>query len=105
MREKIYNKNSTEYFKSARVVLLNLIPSQLRNKNLLEIGAGGGNTLMYAKKNSYAKNVSGIELCQVENSFQGSKDIDSFILGNVEEMDFPYNEKSFDIIKWKLQLL
>jgi len=98
MREQIYTKDSDDYFKNSRKVLLDLIPDKLKNGNLLEIGAGAGNTLVYAKKHSYAASVYGIELCQVDNSFQNSNEIDNFIIGNIEEMDLPYEDSFFDVI-------
>lgn len=98
MREQIYIENNTDYFASTRVELLDLIPNKLKNGNLLEIGAGGGNTLVYAKEHSYAKCVYGVELCKIENAFQQSDKIDNFIIGNIEEAELHYNEKFFDVI-------
>jgi len=98
MREKIYAVNKQEYFSNTRIDLLDLIPDRLKNGNLLEIGAGGGNTLVYAKENSYAKSVYGVELCQMENAFQKSEKIDQFVIANIEENKIPFKKNFFDVI-------
>ena len=90
--------NSSGYFDNTKTNLLNLIPVELKNGNLLEIGAAGANTLIYAKENGYAKKIFGIELCKLENSNQGHKLLDDFIIGDIEELDIPYNENYFDVI-------
>lgn len=99
MHEQYSDKDSSSgYFENIKSNLLDLIPNNLKDGNLLEIGAAGGNTLIYAKKNGYAKNIYGIELCKLDNSNQDNKFINDFIIGNVEEIDIPYEENYFDVI-------
>lgn len=86
------------YFTNTKSNLLDLIPNKLRNGKLLEIGAAGGNTLIYAKENGYANNIYGIELCKLENSNQNNKLLDDFVVGNIEEIEIPYEKNFFDVI-------
>lgn len=94
----MYEDKQNEYFKNVRKDLLDLIPQDNRNGTILEIGAGTGNTLIYAKKNGYAKNIVGIELCKIENSYQNNKEFDDFIIGNIEEIKLSFADKQFDVI-------
>lgn len=99
MHEHYSEKNSSSgYFNNTKSNLLDLIPAKLKNGNLLEIGAAGGNTLIYAKENGYAKSIYGIELCEIENSNQENSLLDGFIIGSIEEIDIPYKEEFFDVI-------
>lgn len=93
-KEKFYE----QYFKNIRHELLAMIPESLKNGNLLEIGAGSANTLVYAKENGFAQKVYGIELCQINNSNQNNPILNGFIIGDVESLEFPYNKKYFDVI-------
>lgn len=94
----MYETKTNNYFKNIRKELLDLIPQQNRNGSILEIGAGSGATMIYAKQNGYVKKIYGIELCMVEDSFQKSSEFENFLIGNVENMDLEYDEKSFDVI-------
>lgn len=98
MREQIYIDNSKDYFSNIRIDLLDLIPDRQKNGNLLEIGAGGGNTLVYAKEHAYANSVYGVELCQVDDALQTSEKIDHFIIGNIEEKKLSFDKGFFDVI-------
>jgi 2-polyprenyl-3-methyl-5-hydroxy-6-metoxy-1,4-benzoquinol methylase len=92
------NKDQNYYFNSYRFDLLELIPTQNRNGNLLEVGAASGNTLMYAKQNHYASTVYGIDICSIENSYQKSPEITQFTIGNIEQKDVFFTEDFFDVI-------
>jgi len=94
----MYDKKEQKYFENIRTELLELIPNENKNGNMLEIGAGGGNTLIYAKENSYAKNIYGIELFQIKNSNQNSSLFSGFIIGDIEKIPFPFENKKFDVI-------
>lgn len=99
MHDHYLEKNRTSgYFDNTKTNLLDLIPTELKNGKLLEIGAAGGNTLIYAKENGYAKHIYGIELCKLENSNQENKLLDDFIIGNIEEITIPYEKEFFDVI-------
>ena len=94
----MYDLKEKIYFEGVRKDLLDLIPHENRNGNVLEIGAGGGNTLLYAKENRYANNIYAIELFNIKESNQRSESFSGFILGNIEEMDFPFADVKFDAI-------
>jgi 2-polyprenyl-3-methyl-5-hydroxy-6-metoxy-1,4-benzoquinol methylase len=100
MDERYTNKQNAyeNYFLNVRKELLEMIPHQLKEGNLLEIGAGSCNTLVFAKENNYAKKVYDIELCQLENSNQNNPILDGFIIANIEEIKLPYSEKYFQVI-------
>jgi len=94
----VYEAKQNSYFRNVRKELLDLIPVQNRIGKVLEIGAGGGDTLLYALENGYAQNIFGVELCEIDNSFQKSHQFDKFIIGNIEQMELPFSDESFDVI-------
>lgn len=100
MDTRYINKENAyeQYFKNVRRELLDLIPTNLLNGSLLEIGAGSCNTLVYAKENGYASKVFGVELCKIDNSNQDNSILDGLIIGDIEKLEFPYKEKEFDVI-------
>jgi len=89
---------TNKYYENVRKDLLNLIPEVHRKGVLLEIGAASGNTLVYAKDNNYATSIYGIELCNLNDSNQHNSIIDGFFIGNIEEIEFPFKDRVFDII-------
>ena len=92
------NNKDYIYQQEPRKELLELIPIKNRNGNMLEIGAGAGDTLLYAKENNYAQNIYGVELCKIENSNQTSEIFSNFIIGNIEDLKLPFEKESFNII-------
>lgn len=98
MREKLYSEKVDNYFTNVRRDVIDLIPKEKKNINMLEIGAGDGSTLIYCKKNGYAKSITGVELCKIDGSLQESDEFSDFIIGDVEHMDLGFKEKSFDVI-------
>jgi 2-polyprenyl-3-methyl-5-hydroxy-6-metoxy-1,4-benzoquinol methylase len=94
----VYEKKEEFYFDSIRKDLLELIPETNRGGVLLEIGAGKGNTLHFAKTHHYASEVHGIELCKIDNSFQKNDQLDSFTIGDIETMDIDFDSGRFDVI-------
>jgi len=98
MKENQYIEKEEDYFSHVRMDAIELIPMENRNGNMLEIGAADGSTLLYCKKNAYAKNITGVELCKIEGSLQESTDFDAFIIGDIESLDLQFSENSFDVI-------
>jgi 2-polyprenyl-3-methyl-5-hydroxy-6-metoxy-1,4-benzoquinol methylase len=100
MDKRYESKQSTAelYFKNIRKELLDMIPENLKEGNLLELGAGSCNTLIYAKENGYAKAIYGIELCKIENSNQENDLIDNLLITDVEKTILPYKKEFFDVI-------
>lgn len=94
----MYDTKSKGYFENIRTPLLELIPLENRDGTILEIGAGAGDTLIYAKENGYAKNIYGIELVEIEKSNQISDKFEQFDIGNIEIMEFNYSNEQFDVI-------
>jgi len=86
------------YQQRPRKELLELIPLENRNGSMLEIGAGAGDTLLYAKENSFARNIYGVELFQIKGSNQESNIFSDFIIGNIETMTLPFEHSQFDVI-------
>ena len=98
VENSIYNDKNNSYFTEIRKDLLDLIPLNKRSLTVLEVGSGDGSTLKYAIKNGYANTIHGIELCAIDNSFQKDDDFTSFIIGNIEQIDLPYEVNSIDVI-------
>lgn len=94
----MYDNKKSKYFKNVRKELLDLIPNENKNGNLLEIGVGEGNTLLYAKENNYAQNIYGVELFKMENSNQTSSQFEEFLIANIEETELPFEDSKFDAI-------
>jgi len=94
----MYDEKNEIYFDNVRKDLLDLIPDDNKNKTILEIGAGGANTLIYAKKNGYAQNIYGVELFKIENSNQTNSLLEKFILGDIEKTELPFENNKFDVI-------
>lgn len=94
---EIYKDKDKTYFSIVRIDLLKFIDVKKGNK-VLEVGAGGGDTLVAAKEKGLADYAVGIELNSVPGSHQDSKLIDRFIFGNIETMDIDLPEGHFDYI-------
>ena len=93
-----YGIKDPGYFENVRKELLDLIPDDLKQKTILEVGAASGATLCYEKKNGLASKVIGYDLCKMENSLQCSELMDKFVIGDIENMDFDEGDKSVDVI-------
>ena len=94
---EIYKDKQQTYFTNIRHDLINFAHPHPDNR-ILEVGAGGGDTLITIKKKGLAREVVGIELNKVEGSNQGDPSIDRFIFGNIESMEIDLPENYFDII-------
>jgi 2-polyprenyl-3-methyl-5-hydroxy-6-metoxy-1,4-benzoquinol methylase len=94
----MYDEKKKDYFLNIRKELLDLIPIENRNGTMLEIGAASGDNSLYAKKNGYAKNIYGIELFKMEDSNQENILFDEFIIGNIEDLEFKFENEKFDVI-------
>jgi SAM-dependent methyltransferase len=92
-----YKQKERSYFTNVRYDLVSLIPEKPHSR-ILEIGAGGGETLIVIKEKGIAEEVIGIELTPLEDSHQKDKLIDRFLFGNIETMHLPFPENYFDAI-------
>lgn len=97
MNKDYYAIKEKEYFSNVRRDVLSLIPSNSAQK-ILEIGAGGGNTLLYLKENNLASEVMGVELMKIENSNQNHPGIDKFQIANIEQEEIDAEKEYFDVI-------
>ncbi|QNL21856.1 class I SAM-dependent methyltransferase [Hyphobacterium sp. CCMP332] len=93
----LYQEKDKSYFSNVRIDLISLLNKRSFD-NLLEIGAGGGASLIYVLENSLAKKVNGIDITKLDNAFQNDPRIENFWIGNIENEDFGIAEKSFDCI-------
>lgn len=93
----LYANKEPIYFSDVRADLISLLPRNTSNR-VLEIGCGGGSTLVKIKELGLAREVAGIELFDMPGTNQNHPNIDSFQLGNIETMDIPFPEGYFDVI-------
>jgi len=94
----MYDEKYDTYFTGYRPELLDLIPEENRGGAVLEIGAGSGKNLIFAKKHGYAKKIYGVELMEIPDSFQKDDEYEEFIIGNIENIPLNYEENQFDVI-------
>lgn len=92
-----YSEKETLYFSRPRYDLIKLLPNNPNNK-ILELGSGGGDTLIEIKNRKLASEVAGIELVEIPGSNQSNKLIDKFIIANVEQTTLLLLEAHYDII-------
>jgi 2-polyprenyl-3-methyl-5-hydroxy-6-metoxy-1,4-benzoquinol methylase len=92
-----YKEKQRKYFTNARFDLIGLIPENKRNK-ILEIGAGGGDTLVAIKSAGLALEVVGVELLPLRNTNQDHPLIDQFIICDIERDDLDFAPEYFDVI-------
>lgn len=92
-----YNHKDTSYHTGIRMDIISLLPKNTEQK-VLEIGAGGGDTLVYIKKHKLAQEVVGLELFELAGTNQNNPLIDQFIHGNIEESQSILKQKYFDVI-------
>ena len=93
----MYLDKKISYFNSPRLDLISLIPNRKNNK-VLEIGAGGCDTLLEMKKTGLASEVVGVELMHLPDSNQNHPDIDKLIIGNIENIELDLTDNYFDVI-------
>ena len=92
-----YIEKNKKYFTNVRYDLIKLLPVNPEAK-VLEIGAGGGDTLIEIKKKNLAKEVVGIELMEMPESNQLHPLIDKFLISNIETGTLPFLDSYFDVI-------
>ncbi len=97
MNKAYYITKGEKYFSNVRMDVISLLPSQPRQK-VLEIGAGGGDTLLYIKVNELASEVMGVELLRMPDSNQQHPLIDKFQIADIEQENVNAPEEYFDII-------
>jgi len=104
--EPIKQKNLAEdylekpgyYFQFIRTDLFDLLPKQQSFESVLGVGAGGGNSLLYLKQQGIAKRVTGIELFELPGTQQTNKDIDRFLIADIQHLAADTFSQEFDVI-------
>lgn len=89
----MYNYKDEEYFRHVRVGIITALNNKKFNK-VLELGAGGCDTIAYMKAHELAKEVTGLELFKIEGSNQTNPLVDKFIqadVANLEQLNLPQN--------------
>lgn len=94
MLDELYEMKESLYYQGMNSHLFELVESDAHR--VLEIGCAEGN-LGYALKQKYGSFVTGIELFEAAASIAKSK-LDQVLVGNIETMDLPFEEESFDYI-------
>ncbi len=92
-----YSVKEQNYFGHIRTDLLKLA-GDVTGKNILELGAGTGNTLLHLKHNCGAARVTGIELMPIPGSNQTNPSLDAFFIADAEQHFPPLPLESFDLI-------
>ena len=85
------------YYQCCRRDLLDAIP-QGRRYRILEVGAGAGETLLEAKKRGLAEFAVGVDRVRIDDSNQSHPLIDHFIIGDIEQIQLPFEQGYFDAI-------
>lgn len=79
----LYTSKNQEYYANVRKDIVSVLP--INANKILEIGAGGGYTLDFIKRNNTSVEVTGIELFDMPHTLQKSETIDRFIIADVEK--------------------
>ena len=95
--EEIYRNKGLSYYRNVREDIISLLPKN-NSQKILEIGCGGGNTLVEIKERKLAQEVVGCDLFELENSFQKSPKIDRLIIANLESDNLFLEDNYFDVI-------
>ncbi len=93
-----YKDKSKSYFSNIRHDLLELLNESDKNLKVMEIGAAYGETLYYLKNKGIASEVVGVDIYEDKINKESYKNIDRFIFGNIEDIDFPEYHNYFDLI-------
>lgn len=93
----IYESKDDAYYRQVREDLISILPINSSQK-ILEIGAGGGNTLVEIKKLKIASEVIGADIFSFPLSNQQNPLIDKFIIANLETEDLDLPADYFDVI-------
>jgi 2-polyprenyl-3-methyl-5-hydroxy-6-metoxy-1,4-benzoquinol methylase len=97
MMSHLYNAKESVYYTNSRSDLLSRIPKNPDQK-ILELGAGGGDTILAIKELGMAKEVVGIELFKLSGTNQGHAAIDRMIFADIEKDKIDLSNDYFDVI-------
>ena len=97
MNNESYLKKDISYFISPRLDLISLMPVNPQQK-VLEIGMGGGDTLVHIKKQHLAAEGVGIDIVQLPDTNQQNSLIDKVYFFDLEKENLPFSDNYFDVI-------
>ncbi|MDB9964558.1 class I SAM-dependent methyltransferase [Vicingaceae bacterium] len=92
-----YKTKQSDYHSGTRMDVISFLKNGTQEK-VLEIGAGGGDSLCFIKENNLAEEIVGVELFELQNSNQTNPLIDKFIHGNIEHESLDLEAEYFDVI-------
>jgi len=93
-----YDAKDTQYYRNVRTDLITALGNKQYN-NVLELGAGGCDTLAYMKNFGLAKHVTALELFSIPGSNQENPIIDKLIIADLSAIPtLGLTESSFDLI-------
>ncbi|NIS74306.1 MAG: methyltransferase domain-containing protein [Deltaproteobacteria bacterium] len=93
--EKLYSTKENGYYSFVRWDVISSLKRKYRN--VLDIGCGDGSTLQELKKLQLAECVVGLDLICKEPRVAFSHP-DEFLVGNIENIELPYEDGYFDLI-------
>jgi 2-polyprenyl-3-methyl-5-hydroxy-6-metoxy-1,4-benzoquinol methylase len=97
MGRENYLQKDISYFTNPRIDLISLMPSNPYQR-VLEIGMGGGDTLVYIKQRRLAGEAVGIDLMSLPGSNQQNPLIDKVYFLDLERENLPFSNEYFDVI-------
>ena len=86
---------ASKYFVEFREEILPLLPE--RSDKVLDLGCGSGETSGHLKEEGRIQWVCGVE-GSPEAAEMAQKRLDRLLIGDIEKIDFPFEEESFDLI-------
>ena len=92
-----YENKTSDYYTNIRKDLVSMIEHK-KDLKVLEVGAGFGETLFYLKQQGIASEAIGLDIFQDMAKKDQYKNIDGFIFGNSEELEWPQFNERFDVI-------
>ncbi|MEL6871503.1 MAG: class I SAM-dependent methyltransferase [Pseudomonadota bacterium] len=91
-----YADKTDTYFVGARQDFADVLPVD-RNARILEIGCGSGETAALIKRDGKCGTYAGVELFS-EAAERARRHIDHVIVGDIAEVDLPFEPASFDVL-------
>lgn len=97
MNNSLYTSKSASYFSTVRMDVISVLPHNPDQK-IMEVGAGGCDTLLFIRENGLTAEVMGVELMALPGTNQQHPAIDKLQLIDIEKenIDAPFNY--FDVI-------
>lgn len=95
VKKRVYKEKRNSYFGICRKELIDLIPRG--DYKILDVGCGNASTGEMLKRTGKAREVVGIEI-DVQAAQKASQKLDKVILGDIEEIELPFEKGYFDYI-------